>query len=212
MHDPSGIKILFNMNLLTAYITGSLITIGGAIPLGLVNLSVVDIAYRESKKESMQLAAGAGIVEILYGLVAILAGTVIQNYVDNNAIIRYFTIGLLGAAGLFFLMKGKAKKHDEKAGKSYFLKGILFNLISIQVFFYWIISVALLQSFVSFPVLIPGIISFATGIFSGKMLVLYIYSLSGEKLLDKWQIVAVNINRIIGGILLITMIIQIIKI
>ncbi len=200
------------MNLLTAYIAGLLITMGGAIPFGLVNLSVVDIAYREGKIKSLQVAAGAGIVEILYGLVAILAGTVIQNYVDNNTIIRYFIIILLGAAGLFFIMKGKAKKQDGKSGKSYFLRGAMFNLISIQVLLYWIIAVAVLQSSVSFPVRVPGIISFITGIFSGKMLVLYIYALSGERLLDKWQIIALNINRIIGGILLITMIIQIIRI
>ncbi|MDZ7738095.1 MAG: LysE family transporter [Bacteroidales bacterium] len=199
------------MNLITVYITGFLITLGGAIPLGLVNLSVMDIAYREGKAKSMQLAAGAGMVEILYGLAAILAGTVIQKYVDNNVIIRYAVIILLGAAGVFFILKGKEHKKERKIKVPYFLRGAVLNLISIQVLLYWIVAVAALQPYIAFPALSPEILLFITGIFTGKILVLYVYALSGEKLLDKWQLIALNINRIIGTILLIAMIFQIVK-
>jgi L-lysine exporter family protein LysE/ArgO len=58
-------------------------TIIGAVPLGLVNLSVADTATKNSTRKSMELASGATLVEVIFALAALLAGATLQNYLNN---------------------------------------------------------------------------------------------------------------------------------
>ncbi|MDB4583102.1 hypothetical protein N9164_08115 [Draconibacterium sp.] len=52
---------------------GALICTIGAVPFGLVNLSVVDMAVSTNIRKSMSVAYGGAVIEIVFALAALFA-------------------------------------------------------------------------------------------------------------------------------------------
>jgi threonine/homoserine/homoserine lactone efflux protein len=105
------------MELLIITFIAVFITIVGALPFGLVNLSVLDTSYRNGTTSAMQLSHGAAIVEVLFGLLALTAGGLIAHVIRSNPVIYYLVLAVPAIAGVFFLLKGKYKQ-PEDTGKS----------------------------------------------------------------------------------------------
>ena len=189
------------VNQIIILITGALVAILGALPFGLVNLTVLDVSMKRGNSYALNIAHGAALVEVLYGLIAIFAGSLVKNYIDGNVIINYFIILVLVVAGLFFLVKKQKSNSSGETGYLGFLKGAFLNLISIQVFLFWLIALAYLSSRQLIQYDILSVFVFLAGIWIGKMTVLFLYMLLSKKIVSHSQILSKNINRIIGFIL-----------
>lgn len=189
------------INLIIILITGATVAILGALPFGLVNLTVLDVSMKRGNSYALNIAYGAALVEVLFGLIAIFAGSLVKNYIDGNVIINYFIILVLLISGLFFLIKKQKSHSSEDSGYLGFLKGAILNLISIQVFLFWMIALAYLSSnqLIQYDPL--SVLIFLSGIWIGKMTVLFLYMLLSKKIVSHSQILSKNINRIIGFIL-----------
>ena len=85
------------------------------------------------------------------------------------------------------------------------------NLVSIQVFLFWIIAVAFLSSRQLIKFDPASILVFIAGIWFGKMMVLWLYISLSKKLLSGSRIISTNINRIIGFVLFGMALVQFIK-
>ena len=188
-------------NQFTILIIGSLVAMLGALPFGLVNLSVLDASLKRGNKFALKIAYGASFVEIFYGLIAILAGGIVKKYIEGNVIINLSIILVLIIAGLFFLMKKQNTQSSGDTGYFGFLKGAFLNLISFQVFLFWLIAITFLSSKQLLPYDAISIVLFMLGIWLGKMAVLLLYMLLSKKMVSRSQILSKNINRIIGFIL-----------
>ena len=188
-------------NLIIILLTGTTAAILGALPFGLVNLTVLDVSMKRGNSYALNIAYGAALVEVLFGLIAIFAGSLVKNYIDGNVIINYFIILVLVISGLFFLVKKQKSHSSEESGYLGFLKGAILNLISIQVFLFWLIALAYLSSnqLIQYDPL--SVLIFLSGIWIGKMTVLFLYMVLSKKIVSHSQILSKNINRIIGFIL-----------
>jgi len=104
-------------------------------------------------------------------------------------------------SGLIFLVKNQKSHSSGESGYLGFFKGALLNLISIQVFLFWMIALTYLSSkqLVQYDIL--SVLIFLFGIWIGKMTVLFLYMLLSKKIISHSQILSKNINRIIGFIL-----------
>ena len=189
------------VNQIIILITGALVAILGALPFGLVNLTVLDVSMKRGTSDALNIAHGAALVEVLYGLIAIFAGSLVNNYIDGNVIINYFIILVLVVSGLFFLVKKQKSNSSGETGYFGFFKGVFLNLISIQVFLFWLIALAYLSSRQLIQYDILSVLVFLAGIWIGKMTVLFLYMLLSKKIVSHSQILSKNINRIIGFIL-----------
>lgn len=189
------------INQFTILITGATVAILGALPFGLVNLTVLDVSLKRGNRYALSIAHGAALIEVFYGLIAIFAGGLVKKYIDGNIIINYFIILVLIVSGLFFLVKKQKSHSSGESGYLGFLKGALLNLISLQVFLFWMIALAYLSSkqLVQYDIL--SVLIFLSGIWIGKMTVLFLYMLLSKKIISHSQILSKNINRVIGFIL-----------
>jgi hypothetical protein len=188
-----------------------LVTIIGALPFGLVNLTVLDISYRRNKIAALQLAHGAAWIEVVFGLTALIAGSFIGQFTRDHRGVQTLVLIIPALVGLVFMLK---KNHNEvkNTGKdSGFFKGMLLNLISIQVLLYWLIAMTYLNTRWELQFNTLSIILFALGILLGKMGVLWIYALFSRKIFTTFGFLARNMNRVIGVVLLVTVFIQLIK-
>lgn len=188
-----------------------IITVIGALPFGLVNLSVLDISNRKGTGPAMQLSHGAAVIEVLFGLTALTAGGLIANYLDTNPVINYLILSVPAVAGIVFLSRGRKKQETIHVEKSGFLRGMILNLVSIQVLLYWLLAMTYLQALLDIRYTAFSLILFALGVWLGKIGVLWLYAIFSSKVFGRLGFFSRNINRIIGVVLLFTVVLQLFK-
>ncbi|MBC7197322.1 MAG: hypothetical protein H5U39_08730, partial [Deferribacterales bacterium] len=114
-----------NGSIILSFLIAILVTIVGAIPLGLVNLSVIDVSLRNNSRSAVQIALGASVVEIFYALLALIAGANLSPLLEENQKVRYFISLVLMISGLFFWFKKNNHGARGEIPKIYgFLKGV----------------------------------------------------------------------------------------
>ena len=200
------------INYLFLLIMGMSAAIVGGLPFGLVNLTVLNVTFEKGSRVAIKIAHGAAIVEVLFGLTALLAGGLLASYIEGNIIISYATAVVLIIGGAFFILKKQGSNTTREAGSSGFLKGALLNLVSIQVFLFWILAIAFLSSRELLQYDILSTLLFVSGIWLGKMAVLWMYMNLSNRILSRSRIISKNINTIIGIVLFGLAFFQILKI
>ncbi|TVQ09107.1 MAG: hypothetical protein EA361_15860 [Bacteroidetes bacterium] len=174
----------------------------GALPFGLVNLSVLQSAVNKGIRSTLPVSGGASVVEIGYGIVGIFAGKLIWEYTHNNLWFHIISASiLLITGGVFFARK---QRFDFNLNPAFggFTYGILLNLLSLQVLAYWIITGSILSSAGFLPHAPATIAIFLAGIGMGKMGTLWAYAYFGEEIIGRSVRISRNINRLVGIILM----------
>lgn len=185
----------------------------GAVPLGLVNLSVVQVSASTNIQKSMPLAFGAALVEILFALFALFAGSLFKDVLTQSIGVKVIIMVVFLLAGIYFLYKKEVKVYQNlKRNSSGFFVGVLLNLFSIQVLLFWVLTITFLSVRNFLPTSVGQIILFISGIWIAKLSVLRIYALLAKRVLAKSEIVSQNINRIIGVMLIVIALLQLLKI
>ncbi len=160
----------------------------------------------------MSVAFVAAIIEIVFALTALLAGSLLNNLIEGNSIIKFSVLGVLLFAGVFFwFKKNKVPIRETKSSSNGYLKGAVLNLISIQVLLFWIIAIAFLSVKNLVPASVLQMVLFVVGVWLAKMAVLWAYAILARKVAEKSALLSANINRIIGGLLVLTAVFQFIK-
>ena len=213
--DPAGLikqNIIMVINYLFMLVMGMGAAIIGALPFGLVNLTVLNVTFERGNRAAIKIAHGAALVEVVFGLTALYAGGMLARHIEGNVIISYSTAAVLIIGGIFFILKKQRKNDPNETGSSGFLKGILLNLVSIQVFLFWILAIAFLSSRELLQYDLLSILLFVAGIWLGKMAVLWIYMNLSNRILSRSRIISKNINTIIGIVLFGLAFVQVLKI
>jgi threonine/homoserine/homoserine lactone efflux protein len=191
---------------------GAVVCVIGAVPFGLVNLSVVKIAASTNIQKSMSIAYGAALVEILFAMVAIFAGSILKNILSESIWVKAFIMFVLLISGIYFLIKKEVIVYEKFNKKSSgFFVGVLLNLGSIQVLIFWILAITFLSVRNYLPTSFWQLFLFITGIWITKMAVLRVYAVQARKVLAKSEILSQNLNRIIGMLLILIAFIQFLR-
>jgi len=199
------------INIFILLFIGIITTMIGALPFGLVNLTILNVTFEQGNRPALNIAYGASLVEVLFGLTAILAGGLLSEYIEGNLIISYFIVAVLFAGGLFFIFRKQGAGSSRDTGYSGFFKGIFLNLVSLQVFLFWILAIAFISSRHLLHYDFLSILVFVSGIWFGKMLVLLLYIKFSKKIISSSGIISKNINTIIGIVLFGVAFIQLLK-
>jgi L-lysine exporter family protein LysE/ArgO len=194
------------------FVLGFIASIIGAMPFGLVNLSVVDSTLNKSERAAFLISAGATIIEIVFVLLAIFLGSRLADYMEDNLWIEFFILMVLLTAGISFLLKKRSGSKKKTIVLSGFLKGMLLNLLSVQVLLYWFVAIAYLQTTNRIVFTSECIVAFTVAVGLGKMLTLLFYRLMAKKIKSKSGAIARRINVIIGTIMVGLAVFQLVKI
>ena len=191
---------------------GFIAAVIGAVPFGLVNLSVVDSTLSRGEREAFLMSAGATLIEIVFVLLAVFLGSRLAGYIENNRWIEFFILLVLLTAGISFFRRKNKGTSEKVLIMHAFVKGISLNILSVQVLLYWFVAVAFLQANSQIVFTLECIISFTLAVALGKMLTLLFYRLLAEKIKSKSSFIARQINYIIGTILVGLAAVQLLKI
>ncbi len=177
----------------------------GAIPIGAVNIAVINTSIKENLKKAFYVALAAGIGEVLLALFALHCSMELSDFFQKNQWIQMLFIALFFSIGIYFAMfKTRNKtipKPKIKLPNSKFITGFLLALLNPPVIIYWIVAISLTNKYI-FELTVKNPLSslslFLLGIYLGKIGTLYFYGRWGNKLSKKQEGSETKLHKIIG--------------
>lgn len=212
------------MNFILYFFTGLLVSIIGVLPLGIVNVAVINTTIKENISSALKIVFPAAIGELILIFFAICYYKSIQGFISENSWLEYVIVLVLIVLGLILIFGKKNCIKDENdecivTKKRFQLSkeglGFLLGLFNPTVLIYWLLVISFLSATMiplqlNTELLLLSV--FFIGAFIGKSITLYAYGKCSYILKMKVKGITSTINKIIGSLLLIVALIQIIKI
>lgn len=186
----------------------------GGLPLGIINMSVVNITIKQSSKSAYQFALGSSLVEIFEASVAIIFGLAIEGYLRHNQLVQFIIFFVFVLLGIYFLLK-KAKPvfYDSPASNKSgeFIKGIMVALLNPQAIPFWLFALAFLAPYHIIDFIGANLYFFLGGVFVGKLLALVLFNKGAKYIKSHMSLSSRIIDKTMGGIFIIIGVIQAFK-
>ena len=204
------------IEIIKIFFTGLIISLLGALPLGSLNITAMQISVQENSRNAVKYSLGVALVEIIYVRVSLKG----MNWVMENQrlfyILEWVTVLLfIVLAVASFITAGKSR--DQKnillnnKMKRFFLGFTMSALNPVQIPFWFIWSTYLLST----GVLKPSEMQFnfyTAGIGVGTLIGLGVFIYAGKWLVNKLQASHRAINISVGIIFVISAFIQLYRV
>ena len=199
-------------------LVGVVATIIAALPLGAVNISVIQTTIKKSTASALKIAYGAGIGEIILALLALNFNMMIASFFERNTWLQVTVVLLFIIAGIYFLVKKPSKNDDSShwydMGKSKYLKGFVLALLNPPVMIYWLVAFSTINKYLLMITANSSTVDlmlFFVGVYAGKVLTLYGYSKWSNNVKGDTRTVQKKVSRFLGVALLGLAIFQTVK-
>jgi threonine/homoserine/homoserine lactone efflux protein len=199
------------MELIEILVLTLIASIIGAVPLGLVNLKVLEVSYKNGLSAAMKVATGASVVEILFVLIALFSGGIISVAIGNFNWLKWVFVLIPIAIGVYYLQKRNHFNAELNRNSNSYIKGAILNLVSVQVLLFWIFSIAFISTRRYLHADVITALTLAVSVLVGKMTTLWIYALASKTVLERFSFLSVRINKVIGFVLIVIGIVQYLK-
>lgn len=184
-----------------------LAALGGAFP-GASNIAVISATVKSKPSHGLQIAYGAGIGEMLLAFMALSYSMMVSHFFEMNMWIKSTFAIVFLLVGVLFIFKHKLPKKQQAKGKIEgssvrFLKGFILGAVNPPVLLFWLVAIALVHNNImelSAMLATPILLLFFSGVFLGKLLILFVYGQTGKRLVNSknQQSGASKMNRAIG--------------
>lgn len=199
------------------FFTGMFISFLGALPLGTLNVTAMQISIYENYRNAIKFALGASIVEIAYVRLSLTGIDWVMRNQTLFYILEWATVGLFIILAISsFIAAGKPRGNDKNIvlqnKASRFLLGLgmsAFNPVQIPFWFIW--STYLLSN----KVLLPTEWYFniyIIGIGIGTLLGMAIFIYAGKWIVNRLQASHKIINIVVGAVFVISAAIQLYRV
>ncbi|MGY5351575.1 LysE family transporter [Wenyingzhuangia sp. IMCC45533] len=193
------------MEMILFFISGLILAFLGALPLGTVNLAVINNSILNKKKAITRISIAAGFSEVAIALLAYLYGKMILKTITNNVVLQYAMVVILFGLAIYFFVKRDQTPKSNRIKISDFAKGLLLGIANPSVWVYWVIAISLLETKVltqyGYHFSTVHLINFFMAIYLGKIFALLLYGKIGKKINRTKSSYK---NTIIGSLLTIT--------
>ena len=186
----------------------------GGLPLGIINMSVVNITLKKSAKSAYQFALGSSLVEIFEASIAVIFGLAIEGFLRNNQTLQFIIFFAFVLLGVYFLLKKPKPIYYESSSKrktSEFVKGIVVALLNPQAIPFWLFALAFIAPYHIIDFVGSNLYFFLGGVFAGKLLALSLFAKSAKYIKTHLSESSRLIDKTMGGIFIAIGIIQAIK-
>ncbi|WP_420571843.1 LysE family transporter [Kordia sp.] len=202
------------MEFLIYFAVGILVTFIGAVPLGTVNISVINTTLRADARNAMKIAFAAGIAEIIISFYALHCSVMVADFINMNQWIQIMIAILLFLIGGVLFFKKQKETREKKFKMSKYVTGLFLGLLNPPVLVYWLFMISYLNQNnfqLNMNSSLAILFVFFSGVYLGKLLTLYGYSRFSILIKNKVQNIALMINRVIGVLLFVIGCVQLLK-
>lgn len=200
---------------------GLLISLLGQLPLGNMNLAATQMGLQESYGKAWQYGIGIAIVEMIYLRISLTGMNWIIAHKLIFEIMGWLTVALFLILGIVSIVKaykqGASKKEEKglllRSKMNRFLLGLTMSAINpVQIPFWFIWANIMIQKNILTPGNNTQYTLFTVGAGLGTLAGLALYIHGGSWLIKKLKAGNRTINYIMGGIFIVTALIQLYKI
>ena len=198
------------LHLFLGLVAGILVT----IPLGPVNLLVVNTTVSKNLRSAMVLTLAASIMELLKPILAIYFSWLIIRHIESNVYIQLTVVLAFVLIGLYFMLKKNTfhESHNNRREMPEFIKGVLISFLNIPALPFWIFVIAYCESTVGFDFSVSTVGLFLAGVFSGRFGTLWIYARLSQYVSERSSVIALWLDRIIAILFFVLALIQALRI
>lgn len=204
-------------SLLTIFFTGLLISFLGALPLGSLNVSAMQVAITENTRRAIQFSLGVALVEVLYVRLSLQGIDWILANRQLFYVLEWVTVFLFILLAVSSFLAARKKNTSQKNillnnSMSRFWLGFTMSAINpVQIPFWFIWSTYLLSNKILLPQ--PAHFNMYTaGIGTGTLAGLAIFIFAGKWVLNKLNTGHRVINIIVGIVFIISAAIQLYRV
>ncbi len=191
---------------------GFTISFIGSLPLGVLNLTIIDISLKRSLWQAFYFALAACLVEYGQAFIAIKFSSVLATYPDLTYYINLFVIPVFLGLGLYYFFKQDEPTEQQKEPSSDFSRGLLLSLINPLAIPFWVAwgTIGHAKGWLvleNLPITI-----FVLGISLGTLATLMLFALASKLVIKKVATINKWINEIIGVVLIVLGLYQIYRV
>ena len=189
-----------------AIFLGLVISIGGIIIPGMLNMTIAKISIKESKKEALNFALGAVVIVFIQSFL----GTYFAKFLDANSVFseglkKIGTFIFIGLTIVFIVMGINAKKKKEIEVKidkkrNRFFYGMAMSSFNMFAIPWYAITSLMMSSKDLFHYDIISILLFSISAATGTYFVFYLYAKFFKKIEHKLTFIVQNINFLIAAL------------
>ncbi|MDT0556954.1 LysE family transporter [Patiriisocius hiemis] len=198
------------------FLVGLLAALIAAAPPGASNIAVINTTIKTSISKGLNIAYGAGFGEVFLAFFALQFSMTFSSFFGMNPWVEVIFISLFLLAGIYFIFKnhitfGYKNPKPLKKRTGSFLTGFLLAFLNPPVLIFWLLAFSVIHKYVIMVSENSSILTLAllfTGIYIGKVLVLYFYGKWGNTISKKEKCDTTKLYRIIGIALVTLSIIQ----
>jgi len=183
----------------------------GGIPLGIINMSVVNITLKKSAKSAYHFALGSSIVEIFEASVAIIFGLAIEGFLRDHQLLQSIIFFAFVLLGIYFLIKKpKPVFYESPSNKtsSEFFKGVVVALLNPQAIPFWLFALAFVAPYHIIDFVGSNLYFFLGGVFIGKLLALTLFTKGANYIKTHLSQSSQILDKTMGSIFIIIGVIQ----
>lgn len=194
------------------FFIGLVVSFAGSIPLGTVNLAVMQTTINSNFRAGFYFALGATFIELIYSAIAIKFIAVLLDNKGLDLGIQMVCIPVFLILGFFYYRKqDKVKQEEQKKNRSFY-HGMLIGIINPLQIPFWIAwgSYMLTNKWIKNDEMLLNV--FIIGICMGTLLVLTLIALLSKTIVGRLDLSTRWVNKAIGIVLFVLSGYQLLKV
>lgn len=188
--------------LLINFLAGAIVSFLGSLPVGILNVSIVQISLQKGLKAALRFAFACALIELGYSYIAVRMRAALVDFAMYKYPIQLFSIAVFLAAGIGYMRK-KPFGQVVKNRLGPFSLGIVLSLINIIAIPFWLVYTTVLSAYHWIDVdSAKEIAWFVTGISLGTLSGLMTFALLSHRVNKQFSLQSSLVNKIVGLILI----------
>ncbi|QHT71788.1 LysE family transporter [Rhodocytophaga rosea] len=189
-------------HLILNFMAGALVSFLGSLPVGILNLTIMQISLQKGLKGALLFALACAIIELGYSYIAVRMSGALVDFAMYKNPIRFFSIALFLVAGIGYLRK-KPSGQVVQYSLGPFSLGIVLSILNVMAIPFWLVYTAVLSA--SQWIAVDAAIEiawFVTGISLGTLLGLMTFALLSRRIHKQFSLQSSLVNKVVGLILI----------
>ena len=178
----------------------------GYLPLGNINLTVVQMSVSEEKRSWQAFILFAALMEFIYCFACLYGMQMLLKQPQLISALSWSAVVIFFALGLFSFLHKPDSTHSSGVKRGVVIA--VFNPLQVPFWLVWGVYV-MENGWVKSEALSIALFSFICSL--GTIAVLYMYAVAGKKVVEKLNVNKTLLNRFIGSLLILLAIYQAVK-
>ncbi|WP_229216387.1 LysE family transporter [Dyadobacter sp. 3J3] len=128
------------------FLTGLIVSFLGTLPLGILNVTIMDVSLKKGMNAALRFALACALVELVYSYISVQLTRSLIEFPALKPITEVIAAITLLTMGIYYIRKQDALVASKQKAVSSFYLGSILSILNVVAFPFWILYTTLLES------------------------------------------------------------------